>query len=212
MLKLVNDLRTRTGRGIVFLNDKLNTAARNHSIDMANNNYFEHEGLNGSSFSERIRATGYSGGPRGENIAAGSSSIEDTFNQWLNSGGHLQNMLNANVNEMGIGYGFNSSADYRHYWTQVFAQNNTLSVDEIQDDNPLSFVTYPNPIHDVLYIKSSKSIANLNYKLYNVTGQLINHGILNNTNGRFKIPTENLSKGLYILELNKSTIKKLIKN
>lgn len=111
--------------GPVVFQAQLNTAARLHSEDMATNNYFSHTGLNGSTFSQRILATGYTGSPQGENIAAGNLSPEATFNQWRNSpAGHCQGMMSANANEIGLGYGFSASSQWTHYWTLVFGRRN----------------------------------------------------------------------------------------
>ena len=71
MLSLVNGIRADSGIAPLKLSAELNTAAFDHSYDMASNNYFSHTGLNGSTFSERAIAAGYTGSPRGENIAAG---------------------------------------------------------------------------------------------------------------------------------------------
>ena len=106
--------------GPVTLSDQLNTSARLHSEDMANNNYFEHTGLNGSSFSQRNTAAGYTGTSMGENLAAGSNSEQAALDNWRNStDGHCQGLMQANATEIGIGYGFNAQSEWRHYWTFV---------------------------------------------------------------------------------------------
>lgn len=102
------------------MNAELREAARLHSLDMAQNNYFDHTGLNGSSFSQRASAAGYRGFPGGENIAAGSSTAQGTFNQWLNSPGHCVNMMRDRFREIGIGHAYDRAGQYGHYWTQVF--------------------------------------------------------------------------------------------
>ena len=48
-------------------------AARCHSVDMAENDFFSHTGSDGSNFSQRMRDAGYTGSPRAENIAAGNA-------------------------------------------------------------------------------------------------------------------------------------------
>ncbi len=117
MLTFVNEARLDAGLNTLTLNDALNTAAYKHSLDMETNDYFNHIGLNNSSFSERAINAGYAGSPIGENIARGQSSTEAAFTSWMNSEGHRNNILNSNATEMGLGL---SGA----YWTQVFGKGN----------------------------------------------------------------------------------------
>ena len=103
------------------MNPNLQTAARLHSLDMATQNYFSHNSLDGRTFDQRIRNAGYGGSfPLGENIAAGQSTPQSVVTGWMNSQGHCANIMNASFRSTGVGYAFNSSAQYRHYWTQVF--------------------------------------------------------------------------------------------
>ncbi len=81
----------------------LTTAARDHSQDMATQNYFDHTGLNGSTFSQRIAAAGYPGGTLAENIFAGDPTAQGAFDSWRNSPGHNANMLNPAYKAIGIG-------------------------------------------------------------------------------------------------------------
>ena len=115
VLALVNEARKENGLNELILNDALNQAAFLHSEDMLTNDYFSHEGLNGSRFWERTEAVGYTGSPRGENIAAGQRTPEIVHNAWMESDGHRANILNANITEMGLG---RSSSG--NYWTQIF--------------------------------------------------------------------------------------------
>jgi len=104
----------------VTMNPQLRGAARAHSQDMADNNYFSHTSQDGRSPWDRMDAAGYSGFSIGENIAAGNRSAADTFSQWLNSAGHCSNMMNPDAEEIGIGYAINPQSRFTHYWTQVF--------------------------------------------------------------------------------------------
>jgi hypothetical protein len=87
---------------------------------MAANNYFAHDDLT-RTWVQRVRDCGYSYNTYiGENIAAGNSSAQATFNQWKNSPGHNANMLSANFNAIGIGRAFQASATYDWYWSTEF--------------------------------------------------------------------------------------------
>jgi uncharacterized protein YkwD len=99
----------------------LRAAARDHSQDMATNNYFSHTSQDGRTFDQRIWQSGYTGGfPLGENIAAGASSAQAVVDGWMSSSGHCRNIMNGSFRVIGIGYAFNQSSSYRHYWTQSF--------------------------------------------------------------------------------------------
>jgi len=212
MLELVNEVRAQNGAPPVILNTRLNTAARDHSVDMANNNYFSHTGQNGSSFDQRIQNAQYQGSPIGENIAAGSNTPEATFNQWVNSEGHFRNMINPNINEMGIGYGFNSEAQYRHYWTQVFGYNsNILSIHEFNPEKK-EIVVYPNPTKgDVVVSLKSANQKVIKLKIYDVQGKIVYNDQIENYQDNFEVPFANLPNGMYYLQINKLSIKKVIK-
>jgi len=213
MLDLVNNLRESRGFQPLRLNTALNQAAFNHSNDMAINDYFSHTGINGSNFSQRSIDAGYTGSPRGENIAAGNSGVEDTFNQWKNSSGHLNNMLNSNSNEMGIGHAYNSNSTYKHYWTQIFGKGDeTLSNDDLAEINQITI--YPNPIKDrfKINLKNFSDTDEINLKILSVSGQIVykkSKPLVDNT---ITIDIRNLTTGVYFLYF-KNTIKgyKIIK-
>jgi hypothetical protein len=70
---------------------------------MVARDYFGHFTPEGDGPSERAQASGYPGGA-GENIAAnGIGSAFSLFDQWLNSSGHNQNMLNGSYRAGGFG-------------------------------------------------------------------------------------------------------------
>lgn len=117
VLALVNAARKEEGLNDLTLNDTLSKAAFLHSEDMNSNNYFAHEGLDGSVFWERTAAAGYTGSPRGENIAKGQQTPEAVHTAWMNSDGHRANILNSAITEMGLGRDENT-------WTQIFGVDN----------------------------------------------------------------------------------------
>jgi uncharacterized protein YkwD len=131
VLALINEKRTQIqtcGSDImpavaeVTWNDTLTLAAQTHSESMANYNYFSHVGIDDSTVGTRVTAQGYTWSYVAENIAAGQTSAQDVVDTWMESEGHCLNIMSENVTEMGLACSSNSSADYRYYWTQVFAK------------------------------------------------------------------------------------------
>lgn len=108
--------------GPVVMHPALRRSARLHSQDMADQNYFEHNSLDGRTPFQRMADAGYDAFGFAENIAAGNADAASTFEQWLNSPGHCRNMMAPEANEIGIGHGYNREATYRDYWTQNFGQ------------------------------------------------------------------------------------------
>jgi uncharacterized protein YkwD len=99
----------------------LRIAARCHSLDMAENDFFSHTGSDGSEVNDRATATGYDWSMVGENIAVGYPTPADVVAVWMSSGGHCTNIMRAGFTELGVGYLVMSPSDWTHYWTQVFA-------------------------------------------------------------------------------------------
>jgi uncharacterized protein YkwD len=106
----LNAERKRRGMRPLRLNRNLSAAARAHSRAMARRHFFSHDSLNGASFLDRIRRTGYLHGARswnvGENIAYGSgrlSTPRSIGRAWMNSPGHRANILSRSFRSIGIG-------------------------------------------------------------------------------------------------------------
>lgn len=93
--------------------------ARLHSVDMANNNYFDHVNLEGKNPGERIRAGGINWSSYAENIAAGRWLGVSSYDGWVNSSGHRKNLL-GNCTYLGVGFAYNENSTYKFYSTQNF--------------------------------------------------------------------------------------------
>jgi uncharacterized protein YkwD len=107
----------------VVYDDQLARAAQAHADDMNANNYFEHDSLDGRTFSDRIAETRYSGLPAGENIAMGFQNASEVVTGWLNSPGHCMNIMDSEFDEMGFGFASHIDARYSipvTYWVQDF--------------------------------------------------------------------------------------------
>ncbi|MCU7844033.1 MAG: Ig-like domain-containing protein [Candidatus Thiodiazotropha sp. (ex Monitilora ramsayi)] len=99
----------------------LKNAAQGHSTSMADNDYHDHTGIDGSSPGDRITAAGYDWRAYGENIAAGYTDEEAVMEGWLSSSGHCKNIMNSIFTEMGAASAENNASTYGIYWTQNFA-------------------------------------------------------------------------------------------
>jgi hypothetical protein len=126
--ELVNLEREIENLHPLIWDNALGSAARDHSTDMAQQNYFSHTSLDGRVFYQRITAAGYLYGTCGENIAAGHSSPQAVMNGWMNSPGHRANILDSAFCDLGVGYAFGSASAYGHYWTQDFGRRQGVSV------------------------------------------------------------------------------------
>ncbi len=109
-LCVVNAERARHRLRPLGLDARLSSAARRHAVDMARKNFFAHNSLDGSTFLDRIRRSGYLRGARGwsvgENIAWGSGSQASPRaigRAWMASPGHRANILSPSYRELGVG-------------------------------------------------------------------------------------------------------------
>jgi len=105
-------------------NARLTQAARRHCEDLARKNRFQHETVVGSLFYNakthpqpwhRMTVEGYDWDLAGENIAAGYLSAASVYVGWWKSGGHRKILGDRHFCEVGNGYFYRSSSEYRHY-------------------------------------------------------------------------------------------------
>ena len=104
-------------------NNTLLLAAKGHSADMAQKNYFSHTSQDGRTAGQRITAAGYNWSSYGENIAAGQRTVEQAMNGWISSPGHCQNLMNPNFRDVAVACVRNDAADYRLYWTMELGRS-----------------------------------------------------------------------------------------
>lgn len=80
----------------------LQAAAQAHADDMASTGNFSHTGSNGSTLSTRTRAANYNACFSAENIAAGQTSVQNVFTDWMGSRGHRRNILAPQATQFGF--------------------------------------------------------------------------------------------------------------
>ncbi len=112
VVRLVNVERAKVGLKPLTRNPLLEQAAQAHADDMFTREYFDHVSPDGSTFAQRIRATGYAKTPTcrcrvrasmGENIAKGFTDAASVMKAWMASEGHKENILDDGYEEIGVG-------------------------------------------------------------------------------------------------------------
>jgi uncharacterized protein YkwD len=108
---LHNEIRRDHNLPVFCVHPVLQRAARAHSRDMIQRDYFSHDTKGGGDFEQRVKGFGYT--PQrysyyktGENIAFGSGSAgtpQSIMRSWMHSDGHRHNILDGDFREIGIG-------------------------------------------------------------------------------------------------------------
>jgi uncharacterized protein YkwD len=104
--------------GPLVMHPALRCAARKHSKDMAERNFFDHTNPDGENGGNRMARAGYDGSSGSENIAAGQQTAASVMSAWMGSDGHCMNIMRAANRDFGAGY--YTGGSYGHLWTQLF--------------------------------------------------------------------------------------------
>jgi uncharacterized protein YkwD len=122
LAKLINRQRVAAGLAPMARSAELDAAAEEHSRDMAENDFLEHEGSDGSIPQERAGRAGYlvpagSGWLVVELISAISAEPDGPLNWWLHESPqtHGKHLRDPRYREFGVGYA--SGGSYGNYWT-----------------------------------------------------------------------------------------------
>lgn len=91
LVKAINAYRATQGLKPYVYSPELQKAAQRHADDMARHRRLSHTGSDGSSFSQRARAAGFSMSAGGEIIAEGDET--EAVSMWKQSSGHHRQML-----------------------------------------------------------------------------------------------------------------------
>jgi uncharacterized protein YkwD len=100
----------------------LYAAAAGHSLDMARRNYFEHQSPEGRAVSDRAAAQRYPWKFVGENIAAGTRTLDDAMQGWLESPDHCRNIMDPGFEEVAVACVQQPGSHWGTYWTMVLAR------------------------------------------------------------------------------------------
>jgi uncharacterized protein YkwD len=117
MLSLINTYRSQNGLVPLAASPTLGRAALWKSADMAQNQYFSHDDL-GRGWLQRLLDCGYTSTNDGEDLAAGNSDAQHTFEQWRTSPPHNAILLSPVFHAIGVGRAQLTGGQW--YWTADF--------------------------------------------------------------------------------------------
>jgi len=126
MLTSLNAIRAENGLKPLIMCKSLTKSAQNYAKTMATQDFFSHEGKDGSTMGQRIQSAGYkwrnsrTASGIAENIAAGQGSVKAVMKDWKNSTGHYENMTDSKLIHVGFGMSTNQQSRYKKYWVQNF--------------------------------------------------------------------------------------------
>jgi uncharacterized protein YkwD len=106
VLALHNVARAAHDLKPLCVDPRLTRAARSHSREMINKDYFSHFSYNGENVGKRLERFGYNRSIYAENIGGGSGTFGtagSTFRRWMNSPSHKGNILDGRFRPVGVG-------------------------------------------------------------------------------------------------------------
>lgn len=118
LFDLTNAARVQHGLSFLSWDEDVRETARSHSMDMAENNYFNHTNLEGQDPFDRMTEDGIPFSVAGENLAYGQTSSVFAHEGLMNSLGHRENILKEDYKRLGVGVAFNSKS--QPYYTENF--------------------------------------------------------------------------------------------
>ena len=118
ILELMNQKRTEAGLKPLTMDNTLLSVARYKSNHMIQNGYFSHTNPDGTTWTNWLKKIGYKYTATAENIAYNSYDPVELFNQWWNSAGHRENMMNPSYTKVGIGVLYGNG---KYMGTQTFS-------------------------------------------------------------------------------------------
>jgi uncharacterized protein YkwD len=125
MLNAVNDARAGAGVAPLVVCAPIEAAAQQFAQAMAEQGFFSHTGLDGSTSDARIHAQGYRGRTTGENIAAGHHSVDAAMQAWMDQPEHHAIIVSPDYKHVGFGLFERASAPLSPYWVQDFGAGGT---------------------------------------------------------------------------------------
>lgn len=135
ILELTNAYRAQEGRGAVSVSVALQKAARQYADYLARSKDFSH-GADGREPAERAKSAGYLPCQIAENLSLNLDSrgfearalARQTVEGWINSPGHRDNLVAADVTEIGIAVARAVDAHPKYVTVQLLARPQSLAL------------------------------------------------------------------------------------
>lgn len=108
-----NAVRRKQGLQPFTKHECLARQAQQWAENMAYADEISHKG-----FWSRLGACNIGAG--GENVAAGQISGQEVTDDWMDSPGHRANILKSSFRQIGVGYFYNASSRYKHFWCAMY--------------------------------------------------------------------------------------------
>ncbi len=127
VVTLSNKFRAKRRAGPLQLNKLLSNAAQAHADDMAQQDYFAHDSLDGRTAGDRAHAAGYRFRYWRENLATGPAldTARAAVDGRIASTSHRKALQDKRMTEVGIGYTYRPQDSGRvqgvHYWAMTLA-------------------------------------------------------------------------------------------
>lgn len=121
LFDVTNATRVVHNLPVLSWDDRVSGTARDHSADMAQNSYFDHNNLQGQTPFDRMEEDGTRFTAAGENLAYGQFSSIFAHEGLMNSAGHRKNIVSSNFGYLGVGVAFNQES--QPYFTENFFNN-----------------------------------------------------------------------------------------
>lgn len=118
LFDLTNAARVKHQLPVLTWDQHVRETARKHSSDMAVNDYFNHNNLDGETPFDRMKEDNIRFQLAGENLAYGQFSSIFAHEGLMNSLGHRKNILKEDYEFLGVGVAFNDES--HPYYTQNF--------------------------------------------------------------------------------------------
>jgi uncharacterized protein YkwD len=113
---LINAERAENGLAPLAVRPSLEVTAERQAEEMARANFVGHGGPDGEMI-VRGDAAGYTDWSfLGETVGAGQPTAAAAIAEWMANPEHRANLLAPQATDVGVGYAYNPSSRYGHYW------------------------------------------------------------------------------------------------
>ncbi len=118
---MVNAYRAGNGLSPVTVDARLMAVAEKEAKAMAEADRVSHAIDRGNRVGDRLAAAGYGYAIAVENVSAGYYTFAEAFSGWRDSRRHNANMLNPDVQRMGIATYYRPGSKYKVFWSMILA-------------------------------------------------------------------------------------------